>query len=282
MRTDHSTFFQRVDEAAQFLESRIAVKPRVAVVLTGGIGGFADRFDDRREVSFEDIPHFVQARAEGHAGTIAFGRLHGIDVAAMHGRFHYYEGHRPMDVVFPHVVLGTLGIRALINTNAVGGIRSDLNPGDIMLVTDHLNMMGINPLIGLATQREEDQFTSMIDAYDPKLLELARRVARSQNVRLKEGVFAAVTGPSYETRSEVKALRTLGADAVGMSTVPEVIAARFLDIKVLALSCIANPAADRHGGAMTHEEVLEAMNATAPQMIDLLDGIIAEIGSALT
>lgn len=282
MRTDYSNYFQHVDEAARFLESKILVKPRVAVVLTGGIGGFADRFEDRREVSFEIIPHFVRACAEGHVGTIAFGRLHGVEVAAMHGRFHVYEGLRPMDVVFPHMVLGTMGIRALINTNAVGGIRSDLNPGDLMLVTDHINMMGINPLIGLAMQRKESQFTNMIDAYDQGLLQLARRVARARRIQLKEGVFAAMTGPSYETRAEVKALRALGADAVGMSTVPEVIAARFLNIKVLALSCIANPAADRHGGALTHEEVLEAMNAAAPQLIDLLDGIIAGIGDELT
>lgn len=277
MDIDHANFFKRIDEAASFIESKIEERPRVAVALTGGAGDFVDAFEGRREVRFADVPHFAEARAEGHAGSLVFGRLFGMPLVALCGRFHYYEGHHPMQVIVPPVVMGTLGVHALINTNAVGGIRADLNPGDIMLVTDHINMMGINPLIGLAIQREEDQFTNMIDAYDPGLAEIARRAAAACGMALKEGVYAAVSGPTYETKAEVRALRALGADAVGMSTVPEVIAARFIKMKVLALSIIANAAADRHGGEMSHKEVLESVEAAAPKLARLLTMIVEDL-----
>ncbi len=277
MDTHHAEFFKRVDEAARFVESKIQERPQIAVALTGGVGAFVDGFEDRRELSFSDVPHFASARAEGHAGTLVFGRLFGVPLVALCGRFHYYEGHHPAQVIVPAALMGTLGVHTLINTNAVGGIREDFEPGDIMLITDHINMMGMNPLVGLATQREEDQFTNMIDAYDPALAEIARSAAAGCGITLKEGVFAAVSGPTYETRAEVRALRTLGADAVGMSTVPEVVTARFVGMKVLALSIIANAAADRHGGEMSHKEVLASVGAAAPKLSRLLMAIVGEL-----
>lgn len=279
MIIDYAKFFERVEHAATFLKAKIKSQPQIVIVLTGGLGDFVKNLSVECAVSFKDIPYFEEARAEGHEGKIVFGTFKGLSIAAMQGRFHYYEGHHPAMVVFPHFVMGHLGARILITTNAVGGIRHDLNPGDIILITDHINMMGTNPLIGIAIQREKDQFTSLVNAYDSALTDTARRVARAQGMALKEGVFAAVSGPTYETKAEVRSLRTLGADAVGMSTVPEVIAANFLHMKVLSLSCVANAAADRHGGEMTHDEVLREMNAAAPKLVSLLTGIVEDISA---
>lgn len=274
---DFSDFYKKADEAAQYIENRVEVAPELLVVLTGGIAGFMDDVEDQEAIPFADIPHFTEARAEGHEGKVVFGTLHGKRIAAMQGRFHYYEGHHPASVVFPLFVFERRGVGTLITTNAVGGIRQDLEPGDVMLIVDHINMMGINPLIGLAMEREEDQFTSLTEAYDPRLLKIIRRAANDRGVLLKEGVFAAMSGPSYETKAEVRALRTLGADAVGMSTVPEVIAANFLGMKVASLSCIANAAADRHGGEMSHGEVLLAVSEAAPKMIELLNAVVGAL-----
>lgn len=277
MKIDYARYNKLVDEAAKHIEEKVSIRPKALVVLTGGMGSFAAAIKNSTRVEFGKIPHFVTAQAEGHAGAFVFGTMNGLPIAAMKGRFHYYEGHHLSEVVFPYFVLHRLGMEILINTNAVGGIRNDLNPGDIMLVTDHINMMGNNPLIGLAVQRKTDQFTNMIDTYDRELAEVVRRSAASANVQLKEGIYAAVSGPCYETRAEVRALRTLGADAVGMSTLPEVIVARFLDVRVLALSVIANPAADRHGGEMSHDEVLQAMNESAPRVVSLLKRVVEEV-----
>jgi purine-nucleoside phosphorylase len=274
---EFSDFFKKADEAAKYIEERVAMTPEVLVVLTGGMAAFVDAMEGRQTIPFSDIPHFTEARAEGHEGRVVFGILHGKRVAVMQGRFHYYEGHHPTSVVFPLFVFEKRGVRTLITTNAVGGIRQDLEPGDVMLIVDHINMMGINPLIGLAMEREEDQFTSLTAAYDPRLLKIIKRVAGNLGMSLKEGVFAAMSGPSYETKAEVRALRTLGADAVGMSTVPEVIAANFLGLKVASLSCIANAAADRHGGEMSHEEVLLAVSEAAPRMIELLNAVVGAL-----
>ncbi len=277
---DFSSYFPRVEEAVSWLEQRISIKPRVVVVLSGGLGAFADGMTDVVEVSAADIPHFPTASAEGHSGKLLFGRKEGVPIVVLQGRYHYYEGHAPQMVVFPYFVLAGLGAQELITTNAVGGVNSDFAPGDIMLVTDHINMMGINPLIGIAIQRATDQFTSMTDAYSAELSEIAREAAKRLKIDLKEGVYLATSGPSYETKAEVAAFRQMGADAVGMSTVPAVIAANFLGLRVLTFSCIANPAADLHEGKMSHQEVLDAMNAMAPKMVALLQGVVGEMETA--
>lgn len=274
---DLQHYFAHVDEAAAWLKARTEIAPRAIVVLSGGLAPFADGLRDRQVVSASEVPHFPTARAEGHAGALVFGNHEGVPVVALQGRYHYYEGHAPQAIVFPYFVLAALGARVLITTNAVGGVDRGFAAGDVMLVTDHINMMGINPLIGITVQRPQDQFTSLTNAYDAQLQELARRVAGEQGLELKEGVYLATSGPSYETKAEVAAFREMGADAVGMSTVPAVIAANYLGLRVLTLSCIANPAADLHAGTMTHEEVLAAMNALAPKVVGLLQGVVKEL-----
>ncbi len=275
---ERESFFACVDEAADWIGKRTDMEPVAAVVLSAGLGGLTESIGSPKNFISSDVPHFPSAHAEGHKGSISLGLLRGVPVAAMSGRFHYYEGHLPHEVVFPYFVLRKLGVRYLITTNAVGGINRKFRPGDLMLVSDHINMMGINPLVGIAVHREKDQFTSLVGAYDEGLREIARGVAKGVGLKLREGVYLATSGPSYETRAEIAAFRKLGADAVGMSTVPEVIAARFLGMKVLSLSCIANPAADLHEGEMTHKEVLDAMNRLAPKAISLIEGVIEEIG----
>jgi purine-nucleoside phosphorylase len=274
---EYTEFFQRVEETAAFISSKVHVQPKAAIILTAGLEDYADGFVDHVDIGYADAPHFASARAEGHEGKLVFGQRSGLPLVAMQGRFHFYEGHHPLEVVFPYFVLHELGVKILITTNAVGGIRHDLQPGDIVLITDHINMMGMNPLVGIATLKESDQFTDMTEAYDEELVEVVRRAAGMSGIALKEGVFAAVSGPSYETKAEIRALRVLGADAVGMSTVPEVIAARFVGMRVLSLSCVANAAADRHDGKMSHGEVLDAMSAAAPKFVQLLSVVTNEL-----
>ena len=276
---DPQSYFKHVDEAVAWLKKHTKKHtPQVITVLSGGLDSFADGLEDACIVSSADIPHFPRAKAEGHSGKLVFGRHGGVEVVALVGRYHYYEGHSPQAVVFPYFVLAGMGAGVLITTNAVGGVNPSLKPGDVMMVTDHINMMGINPLVGLAVQRGTDQFTSMTGAYDSGLRDLALRVAGRLGIELKQGVYLATSGPSYETKAEIGAFRKMGADAVGMSTIPEVIAANFLGLRVLTFSCIANPAADLHEGKMTHDEVLAAMNALAPKVVGLLQGIVEELG----
>lgn len=275
---DLRTYFPDVDEAADWIRRKAPVAPHVAVVLSGGLGAFAEGLEGKHEIVAADVPHFPRSRAEGHAGKLVFGTCAGVPCVALAGRVHCYEGHAPQAVVFPTFVLAKLGVKALVTTNAVGGVNAGFKPGDIMMVEDHINMMGVNPLIGLAIQRATDQFTSLTDAYDAKLRKIAERVAAAQKLALRRGVYLATSGPSYETKAEVRAFRQMGADAVGMSTVPEIIAANFMGMRCLTFSCIANPAADLHIGTMTHAEVLAAMNAMAPKMVALLRGVVEAIG----
>ncbi len=276
---DITKYFQFVDEAAVWLRGRISISPRVIVVLSAGLDGFLKAIEQPVKIASSDIPHFPRSRTEGHAGVLTFGNVKGVPVAALAGRFHYYEGHAASDVIFPYFALAALGAEALVATNAAGGINKSFQPGELMLVTDHINMMGMNPLVGLAVQRAENQFTDMTNAYDKRLREQAAAVAKGLGINLREGVYLAVSGPSYETKSEIRAFRAMGADAVGMSTVPEVIAANFLGLKVLCFSCIANAAADLHEGAISHAEVLEAMKNLSPKVVSLLEGVVGEIGS---
>jgi len=275
---DLSSYFPNVDEASAWIRKRIDSEPRIAMVLSGGLDAFVDGMQETKTISSADIPHFPTARAEGHEGKIVFGKYKGVNLAVLQGRYHYYEGHLPQAVVFPYFVLGKLGVKVLITTNAVGGINESFKPGDIMMVTDHINFMGMNPLIGLAIQRDRDQFPGLTNAYDAELQGISRGVAGRLGLDLKEGIYIATTGPSYETRAEITAFRKLGADTVGMSTIPAVITANFLDMRVLTYSCIANPAADLHTGKMCHDEVLQAMKEMAPRMVGLLQGVVEDIG----
>jgi len=270
-------FFKNVDESSNWFKEKGINEPSIAIVLSGGIAGFVDSMRDTIGIESSDAPHFPVAMAEGHSGKLVFGRYAGHNMMAMIGRYHYYEGHDPRNIVFPYFVFASLGVKTLITTNAVGGINKTYRPGDIMMVSDHINFMGINPLIGITIQRKHDQFPSLTNAYDVGLRNVAKNVAERINLDLREGVFIATSGPSYETKAEIAAFRKLGADAVGMSTVPAVIAANFLGMKVLSLSGIANPAADLHEGKMSHDEVLASMKQISPNMISLLCGILDEL-----
>lgn len=270
----YENYFEKVEKAALFIQERIKLTPKVMVVLSGGLDGFTKYVEEGVEIAAADIPFFPIARAEGHSGKLVFGWHGDIPLCTMFGRFHYYEGHTPQEVVFPLFVMERLGVKILIAVNATGGVNRSFKAGDIMIVTDHINMMGSNPLIGLAVQRKNNQFTSLARAYDQGLSEIAEGTAKRLKIGIKKGVYIATCGPSYETKAEIRVYRDMGADAVGMSTVPEVIAANFLGIKVLALSCIANSAADLHKDDISHEEVLAVMKETAPKVIRLLNGVL--------
>lgn len=270
-------YFNKVNETAKWLEDRISIKPKIIVGLSGGLKGFIDALEKRVKIPSRDIPNFPVSNVEGHEGILHFGTFNGVSVVVMDGRYHYYDGHSPQTVVFPYFVFNKMGVKFFISTNAVGGIRKDLLPGDIMIITDHINMTGNNPLMGIATLKKSDQFTNMIDAYDPDLQKLAKKTAKSLNLKLKEGVFIGVSGPSYETRAEIGAFRSMGADSVGMSTVMEVIASRFLDMRVLCFACVANRAADLHEGELSHSEVLTAMKRMSPNVVKLLKGVIKNL-----
>ena len=270
-------YFMKVKQAASWFKSKVKINPKLMIVLTGGIDGPEDEIEDKVVVRAFDVPNFPTARAEGHEGKLIFGMLDDEPVVLLKGRYHSYEGHLPQEVVFPYFVMCELGVKSLITTNAVGGIRDDLNAGDIMLITDHINAMGDNPLKGVAIQRSENQFTDMTSAYCPESFEIVRCEASRLGIHLKEGVYLATSGPNYETKTEIKMFRSWGADAVGMSTVFEVIACNFLKIDVLAFSCIANPAADRHEGEMGHAEVLAAMKAAGPKLSSLVSACARKI-----
>lgn len=278
---DLNKYYDCVDEAADCIKKKIKVKPRIAVILSAGLGLFTDDFSDVVKISSGEIPHYPLSKAEGHAGQLYFGHHSKASLAALAGRFHYYEGHPPQSVVFPYFVLARLGVKVLITTNAVGGINKAFKPGDIVVINDHINMMGINPLFGIATQRKKDQFTNMTNAYDVSLRKIAQDAADELDIELKSGVLVACMGPSYETKAEIRMFRQAGADVVGMSTVPEIIAANFLGMRCLAFSCIANCAADLHEGEMSHAEVLATMNALAPKMVTLLTGVVKKIGKTM-
>ncbi len=255
---------RRLSAAARFLRARLPSAPRAAVILGSGLGGLVPG-RPAASVPFSRIPFFPRAGAAGHAGELILAG----GVAFLGGRVHYYEGYGLEDVVRPVRVLALLGARTLVVTNAAGGIRPSLRPGDLMLIADHINLMGVNPLRG------GPRFADLTRAYDPGLRALAKRAARKAGLRLREGVYAAVPGPSYETPAEVRMLRRLGADAVGMSTVPEVIAAVHAGMRVLGLSLVANRAAGLKAGPVSHAEVLEAGRRARPRMAALLRLVVS-------
>jgi purine-nucleoside phosphorylase len=244
-------------KAAQSIAKRAgAHQPDVAVILGSGLGGLANSIENAVRIPFGDIPGFPEATVVGHEGALIVGDLGGRAVVALSGRFHMYEGHPAAVAAFPVRVFHAMGVRELFVSNAAGGISSRLAVGDLMMISDHLNLMGSNPLVG-PTREGETRFPDMTDAYDPGLRKELRTTAEKLDIPLREGVYAGLLGPSYETPSEVKMLRLLGADAVGMSTVPEVIMARALGIRVAGISCITNAAAGVTGSALSHAEVLE-------------------------
>jgi purine-nucleoside phosphorylase len=267
-----------LDQAADALRARVGgAAPEVALVLGSGLGGLADELEGARFVPYTDVPGFPASTVEGHRGRLAFGQLAGRSVVAMQGRVHLYEGYTAADVVFPVRVMLALGARALIVTNAAGGIAPSFRPGDLMLITDHLNLTGTSPLLGAHDPALGPRFPDMSRAYDPELREGARRVAEDAGLQLREGVYAGLLGPSYETPAEVRMLERLGADAVGMSTVLEVVAAVHMGARVLGVSCISNAAAGLSDGPLHHDEVQAAANLAKEELTALVTGVVERI-----
>ena len=273
--------FTRADQAARFVLAKSGLRPAIALVLGSGLGGFAEELTDPVPIPYRDIPGYPQPSAEGHAGRLVIGRMNGVPVAAMQGRVHLYEGLSPKDLVFPMRVFGRMGIRAVILTNAAGGIARELKPGCLVVLQDHINLQGTNPLIGPNEDRFGVRFVDMTAAYDPKYQDLAFQEGRRLRLDVFRGVYAALTGPVYETPAEIRYLRSIGADVVGMSTVVEVIAARHMGIRILAISCVTNMAAGITGQTLSHEEVLETGERVKGQFIALLRAVIPHIADDL-
>jgi purine-nucleoside phosphorylase len=268
-----SPLYERVEHAARTLRARVEEDVRVGVVLGSGLGAFADDLEEAVVVPYEEIPGFARPTVEGHAGKLVLGRIENVTVAALQGRFHFYEGYSRDEVTFPMRVFGLLGIKAVVLTNAAGGINIGFDQGSLMLISDHLNLMGTNPLLGPNDERFGVRFPDMSEVYSREFQEIAVEEAKALGLELRRGVYAAMSGPSYETPAEVRMLRTLGADAVGMSTVPEAIVARQLGIRVLGLSCITNMAAGVVDQPINHEEVME----TGAQVRDIFRNLLRRI-----
>ena len=249
-------------------------RPKTAIVLGTGLGSLADEVEDAVRLSYLDLPGFPRSGVSGHAGDLVIGRLAGHEVAVLSGRAHYYERGNPREMAVPIATLAALGVERLIPTNAAGSLRADVGPGTAMLITDHIAWTGTNPLIGVTG---DDRFVSMVDAYDPGLADLARAAARTTGVRLAEGVYMWFSGPSFETPAEIRMARTLGADAVGMSTVPEVILARHAELRVAAFSMITNLAAGMTGAALGHDETKREAAKGAEGLLTLVRAFVAAL-----
>jgi purine-nucleoside phosphorylase len=268
----------RLERAGRAVRSAASHKPVVGLVLGSGLGAFADVLDAAVPLPYAEIPGMPVSTVEGHAGRLVLGVHAGVPVVAMQGRVHLYEGHAPDEVVFGVRLMMALGARTLVLTNAAGGIREGLEPGDLMLIEDHLNLTGFNCLAGLNDPAVGPRFVQLSDAYDPGLRALALRVAEGADLKVQTGVYAGLLGPTYETKAEVRMLRTLGADAVGMSTVLETIAARHMGARCLAISCITNRAAGLSLRAPDHAEVQATAAAASERFSALLSGVLQGLG----
>ncbi len=277
MSTDD--LFQRADSAAQFLLSRTMLRPKIGLILGSGLGAFAESLSDFSRVPYSQIPTFPQSTAIGHAGQMVIGNAGSVPVAAMQGRVHLYEGYSAQEVAFPIRVFGRMGIRAVILTNAAGGINLKYKQGALVLIKDHINLQGLNPLVGPNDDRFGPRFPDMSYAYSRNFGKVAQEEAARLGLALDDGIYAALLGPSYETPAEIRYLRTIGADLVGMSTVAEVIAARHMGIEVLAISCVTNMAAGILDQALSHEEVMETGQKVRGQFEALLRAVLPRIAA---
>ncbi|WP_410514736.1 purine-nucleoside phosphorylase [Paenibacillus sp. BR2-3] len=274
----------QVKEAAEYVKSKLgAYSPSIGLILGSGLGDLGDQIENAVYLPYEEIPHFPRSTVVGHAGRFVIGKLEGKDVIIMQGRFHFYEGYAMRKVVLPVYVLAKLGITTLVITNAGGGMNKAFKAGDLMLITDHLNMTGDNPLIGPNDPELGVRFPDMSRAYDPEYIALAKKLAtevkgpEGETLQLQEGVYAGISGPTYETPAELKMLAYLGGDAVGMSTVPEVIAASHSKLRVLGITCITDMAIGDELEPLTHEQVVKVANLTKPKFIGLVRAFVREV-----
>lgn len=274
VRTVH---YQRVEEAAAAIRARCGTLPDTAIVLGSGLGDFAETLLDAIAAPYGELPHWPTSSTVGHAGHLVIGTVAGKRVAALSGRVHFYEGHDLGAVVFGTRVMGRLGVRQLLLTNAAGGINTSFAQGALMIIDDHINLMGTNPLLGPNDERFGPRFPDMSEVYSKRLREIADAAAKARGVAVSHGVYVAVHGPSYETPAEIRFLRAIGADAVGMSTVPEAIAARHMGLEVLGISCITNMAAGILPQPLVHDEVIATARRVRGSFIALLEGIVERL-----
>jgi purine-nucleoside phosphorylase len=280
-RMASTSLYERAEHAARTIRARLTAEPRIAIVLGSGLGGFADDFEEAVGIPYHDIPGFPRSTVEGHSGRLVGGKVDTVPVLAMQGRVHYYEGYSLEEVTFPIRVFNLLGIKTLILTNAAGGINVELQQGALMVISDHLNLMGDNPLRGPNDERFGPRFPDMSAVYSPELQAMVVDEAKAAGVEVRRGIYGALSGPSYETPAEIVLLRNLGADAVGMSTVPEAIVARHMGLEVLGISCITNMAAGVSDAPINHEEVMETGERVRATFTELLRRVISGISKRI-
>ncbi len=266
----------QIKETANFIQQRINVTPEIGIILGTGLGGVVNEINIKHSIAYEDIPHFPISTVEGHQGKLIFGELNGKNIVAMQGRFHYYEGYSMDEVTLPVRVMKLLGVKTLIVSNASGGVNPNFEVGDIMLITDHINLLP-NPLIGKNIAEFGPRFPDMSEAYDTKIIKEATKIARSHGLKYQKGIYAGVTGPTFETPAEYKYIKNLGADAVGMSTIPEIIVARHMGITCFAVSVISDLGIEGQIVEISHQEVIEAVRQVEPKMILLIKELVAII-----
>ncbi len=267
----------KVLESVNFIKPKLKEMPEIAIILGSGLGDMADSVEDKVIIKYSEVPNLPVSTVKGHAGQFVFGRLKGKNVVMMQGRFHYYEGYNIDSLSLPIYILKNLGVAKIIVTNAAGGVNTDFKPGDLMLIKDHINFAANNPLIGKNDENIGPRFPDMSEAYDRDLIEIAKKVAKEAKLAIQEGTYFWFTGPNYETPAEIKMVRILGGDAVGMSTVPEVIAAKHCGLKVLGISCITNMAAGILDKPLNHNEVIETSNLVKDNFVTLINSIVEKI-----
>jgi len=271
--------YERAEHAARTIRARVTLEPRIAIVLGSGLGAFADDFEEPVGIPYNEIPGFPRSTVEGHSGRLVVGKVDSVPVVAMQGRVHYYEGYSLDEVTFPVRTFKLLGIKTLILTNAAGGINVQLTQGTLMMISDHLNLMGDNPLRGPNDERFGPRFPDMSAVYSPELQQLVVEEAKAIGVEVRRGIYGGLSGPSYETPAEIHLLRNLGADAVGMSTVPEAIVARHMDMEVLGISCITNMAAGLGDEPIDHAEVMATGDRVRGTFTQLLRRVVSRVHS---
>ena len=272
----------RLQESTQFIRTKSNIKPRVGMVLGSGLGAFVNHIKVDCEIPFSDIPHFAMPTVEGHGGRLVLGELHGVPLVILQGRVHYYEGHSMEKVAYPVRTMAMLGIEILILTNSAGGLDPQMKPGDLMVIEDHINLMGDNPLKGPNIKNLGPRFPDMTEAYDKELTECMLKILDEEKIPHWKGIYCGVSGPTYETPAEVRFLQIIGGKAVGMSTVPESIAANHLGLRVCAVSCITNPAAGIHNEKLTHDEVTAMAASVEKQFCQFFDKLIQDIFNCRT
>jgi len=267
-------YIEKLSEARRYLNEKVNILPEMGIILGSGLGGFVEIMEDKIAIPYRDIPNFPVSTVEGHKGELVFGKVHGRPIVAMQGRFHYYEGYNMQEVTFPVRVMQVLGVNGLIVTNAAGGINPAFRPGDLILIKDHINMMGDNPLKGANLSNLGPRFPDLSEGYDLEWRQKALPIAQEIGINPQEGVYAAMSGPSYESPAEIRFLRTIGADLVGMSTVPEVIVANHGGMRVLGISCVTNMAAGILPQRLSHAEVMETAERIEKQFVRFVQALV--------